>query len=333
MGITFSTAQNTGNRGKNNVGGVMSPNTGIQKTGFFRIIEWDGDRAYLESQDKLRILTHNNKDIYDVDQANSITHSYAKNVWDVPNVGNNGGLYTILNYAVTGTSPAAASIQNGVNLASNTINPFNTASSFLGVGNGLVSTTVANASSVGAGTNAVTFTSASGFTVGDVVLFTNSTTAQTLGSTTATGIISSISGTAITLAQGLSTTINTGTYIIRDGNYANNVLNTGSTVAYKGMDSSANSSPITYPVLGYSGTTATATWQVTYGPSDAAFTWNQCMIAAVTAGGTALNGGASTSAYTTPPTSYVCLAVTAWFPSPLSKGNATISQQYIFQLS
>ncbi len=330
MSTNFLAAQATG---KGSLSASIPENAMIGKRGFFRIIEWENERAFKESQEKLKILTHGRTEPYDVDLANAITHSYAKNIWETNNIGNNGGLYTVLSYALTGAAPTAASLQNGVGLASYTINPFNTASSFLGVGNGLVSTTVANAGSVTAGSTAVTFTSATGFTVGDVILFTNSTTAQTLGSITATATISAISGTSITLANGLSTTVSTGSYIIRLGNYANNVLNSGSTVAYKGMDSSANSSPITYPTLGYSGSTATATWQATYGPNDATFTWNQSFIGAVTSGGTALNGGASTSAYTTPPTSYVCLAVIAWFPSPLTKGNATISQQYQFQLS
>ncbi len=303
------------------------------KRGLFRIIEWEDERGFKRAQEHLKKLSHSGTEPYDIVDAHRATHSYAKNVWEFDNTGNNGGLYTLLSFGVLNAAPAYSSVQNIAGTTSGTINPFNSGASFLGVGSALTTTTTTAA--YVAGSTSIGVVSTTGFGVGDVVLFTNSATAQTMGGTTATGIISSTSGgVTINLVTGTSTAIGTGTYVVREGNYANNNLSTGST-AYKGVDNQSNGYSINYPTVGFSGTTATATWQTTYIGADAQFAWNQCMIGAVTGASTQPIGGTSNTdlAVSTPPANYVCLAVSAWFPSPLTKGNAQISQQYEIQLS
>lgn len=303
------------------------------KRGIFRIIEWESPEGFKRSQEIIKQLTHNETEPYDVSDADRLVHQYAKNIWEFNNTGNNGGLYTLLSFGVLNIAPSYSSVLNIAGTTSGTINPFNSGASFLGVGSSLISTTTTT--SYTAGSTSVGVVSTTGFGVGDVVLFTNSTSAQTLGSVTATGIISATSGgNTITLVNGLTTNISASTYIIREGNFANNNLGTGS-VAYKGVDNTSNGNAVNYPTVGFSGTTATATWQTTYIGADAQFAWNQCMIGAVTSASTQPIGGTSGTdlAVSSPPANYVCLAVSSWFPSPLTKGNAQISQQYQIQMS
>lgn len=300
----------------------------VKKFGRFRALMWPDIRAREAANDLMLKTNPENRDNSFWQQY----YGYCTDVYETPNVAVLNGLSGLLRRA----SGIATSVQE-----------FSNTRTFLGVGNGLVigqlaasftangtanSISVRETPSNYAQNNYNTYTTT--IAVGDVLLFTDSTTpppstspwppAPTNFEYAEVLTVSAASGSplarTITFTKPLRYSRSSGTYVVISGR--NNAADmtasgSGSGKAYRKVATS-------YPTEGLVDGLPTLTWQADYSAGEAQFHWTEALIGSVAV--------PPVSAVSTFPSGGVLLAKAAWYPSPLVKGNTLASQQYLFSL-
>ena len=200
---------------------------------------------------------------------------------------------------------------------------------FLGVGAGLVYTTLSGA--VNAGATSSTVASATGFAVGDQVLLSDSSGAG-LGAQSEIVYVSGVAGNVLTWHVPPAYAHNSGTRVVRMGSALDAGLPAGSAY-YKGIDTG-------FPLEGVDANgNPCLTWQGTFassglaGVNEGAFVWNAAVIGVVPLNASPPGAGYSQGSSSAPGSAAI-LAVASLVPSPVDKtsDNSTRSLQYTLAL-
>lgn len=259
-------------------------------------------------------------------------YGYCDQVCETPNVAVKNGVSALLRYATN---------------ISTSVYRFDSDHAFLGVGNGNVigqldSAVVADGendqidiketpNNWSGGNNYNTY--ALSISVGDILLFTDSTTAPPSTSpwpdeptnpeyAEVSAVSSPVSGVrTITLTKPVRYNRSINTYVVVSGRsnaVALSASGFGAETAYKQVNSS-------YPIEGIVSGYPTLTWQVDYETTEAQFHWVEACIGSASA--------PDAAASSTIPSDSTLLAKAAWYPSPLMKGGVLASQQYLFSIA
>lgn len=309
------------------IAGLMQADN-VKKNGRFRALIWPDVQARTAANDLMLKTPAENRDDLFWDKY----YGYCTDVYETPNVAVLNGLAGLLCWGA------------GI---STSVQKFSETYTFLGVGNGLVIGQLAAAVTANGTANSIlvretpsnyaqnnynTYTTT--IAVGDVLLFTDSTTpppstspwpaAPTNFEYAEVATVSAASGSplsrTITFTKPLRYSRSSGTYVVVSGrsNAADlTASGYGSGKAYRKVTSS-------YPTQGLVGGLPTLTWQSDYSASEAQFHWTEACIGSVAV--------PPVSAVSTFPSGGVLLAKAAWYPSPLTKGSTIASQQYLFSL-
>jgi len=300
----------------------------VRKFGRFRALLWPDIKAREAANDLMLKTPAENRD-------NAFWqryYGYCTDVYETPNVAVLDGLAGLLCWGA------------GISTA---VNKFSHAYTFLGVGNGLVIGQLASAFTANGTADSISVretpsnyaqnnynTYTTTIAVGDVLLFTDSTTPPPSTSPwppdptnfeyAEVASVSAASGSplarTITFTKPLRYSRSSGTYVVISGR--NNAADLtasgyGSGKAYRAVAAS-------YPTEGLVDGLPTLTWQTDYDASEAQFHWTEALVGSV-----ASPPAVATSTF---PAGGVLLAKAAWYPSPLVKGNTLASQQYLFSL-
>ncbi len=292
---------------------VGAEDTG-KKEGLFRLIKWESEKAFREAQNFFQRLRSGRKDIGEDEWAKYF--SYADEIWENRNVAVLAGLGVFMQAAADLAIAPAAKFGGPAGSTNKT---------YLGVGNGLVTCTLSSQANAGATSLSISSITGGSISAGDVIILQDATTAQTQGTNVEFAVVLStgVNTLNLTLPTRFVHAINT--YVTRAGAPTDSNL-AGGSKTFKGVDGG-------FPTYTTPSSKATLTWQATYGTAEAQYAWNECLIAAVPAANTPPNAGSGSSGVTTIPGSSTLLAVSVWYPSPLTKGASVISQQYQFSIS
>lgn len=309
------------------ISGLMQTES-VRKFGRFRALLWQDINA---RQAASELMTKTPAEYRD-NQFWQKYYGYCIDVYETPNVAVLDGLAGLLCWGA------------GI---STSVQKFSNAYTFLGVGNGLVVGQLASAFTANGSADSVeirevpsnytqnnynTYTTT--IAVGDVLLFTDSTTPPPSTSPWPTdptnfeyaevASVSAASGSplarTVTFTKPLRYSRSSGTYVVVSGrsNAADlTASGYGSSKAYRAVAAS-------YPTEGLVDGLPTLTWQTDYDASEAQFHWTEALIGSV--------ASPPATATSTFPSGGVLLAKAAWYPSPLVKGNTLASQQYLFSL-
>lgn len=298
----------------------------VKRFGRFRALIWPNIQAREEANRLMLRTDAENRD----DTFWSKFYGYCDNVCETPNVAVKNGVSALLRYATD---------------ISTSVYRFDSDHAFLGVGNGNVigqlnAAVVANGSNDqieiketpdwSGGNNYNTY--ALSIAVGDILLFTDSTTAPPSTApfppeptnpeyAEVEAVSSVVSGArTITLTKPVRYNRSIDTYVVVSGRsnaVALSASGYGSDTAYKKVNSS-------YPIEGIVSGYPTLTWQVDFATTEAQFHWVEACIGSASA--------PDEDASSTIPSDSTLLAKAAWYPSPLLKGGVLASQQYLFSI-
>jgi hypothetical protein len=304
-------------------------NETVRKVGRFRALIWP-DAAARDAAGALMARTpHDKRD----DDFWAKYYAHCDDVKETPNVAIKDGLSGLLRWAA------------GI---STTVEQFSSTKTFLGVGNGMVIGQIRDAFTANGSNDSITVrespsnwdagnnynTYALSISVGDVLLFTDTSTAPPSTSPwpaapvnpeyAEVASVSSPSGSplarTITFTKPLRYSRSAGTYVAVSGR--SNAV--GLSASGFGSDKAFKAVSGSFPTEGIVDGMPTLTWQVDYDADEAQFHWVEACIGSV--------ASPPSSAQDTTPSGAVLLAKAAWYPSPLVKGNTLASQQYLFSL-